>query len=79
MCASFIHFKVLLAETLDACKALGETSVLNGMILLVLARLFNMRCLSSRSRRPRKKSTRLPPQSVLWTHWAAMAILVLFF
>lgn len=24
MCASFIHFKVLLAETLDACKALDE-------------------------------------------------------
>ena len=35
---------------------LGETSVLNGMILLVLARLCNMRCLSSRSRRPRKKA-----------------------
>ena len=40
----------------DAGGALGETSVLNGMILLVLARLFNMRCLSSRSRRPRKKA-----------------------
>ena len=62
----------------DAGGALGETSVLNGMILLVLARLFNMRCLSSRSRRPRKKSTRLPPQSVLWTHWAAMTILAFF-
>ena len=36
-------------------EELGETSVLNGMILLVLARLFNMRCLSSRSRCPRKK------------------------
>ena len=39
-----------------ADHVLGETSVLNGMILLVLARLFNMHCLSSRSRRPRKKA-----------------------
>ena len=30
----------------DICTELGETSVLNGMIILVLARLFNMRCLS---------------------------------
>ena len=36
-------------------KFLGETSVLNGMILLILARLYNMRCLYSRSRCPRKK------------------------
>ena len=31
---------------------LGETSVLNGMIILISARLCNMRCLYSRSRCP---------------------------
>ena len=50
-----------------SCKCFGETSVLNGMNLLVSARLFNMLCLFSRSSCPRK-SMRLPPQSVLWTH-----------
>ena len=42
--------------------SLGETSVLNGM-LLVSARLFNMRCLSSSSRHPRKKHEATPSNS----------------
>ena len=36
-------------------EMLGETSVLNPMILLISARLFNIRCLSSRPRCLRKK------------------------
>ena len=36
---------------------LGETSVLNGMILLVSARLFNMLCFSSRWRRRKHEAT----------------------
>ena len=46
-------FAVRLAPLVDV--RLGETSVLNWMILLVSARSFNMLCFTSRSRCPRKK------------------------
>ena len=42
-------------STIFFSDIVGETSVLNGMILLISDRLFNIRCLSSRSRCPRKK------------------------
>ena len=44
-----------LRQQTDHRIAQGEPSVLNEIILLILARLFNVRCLSSRSRCPRKK------------------------
>ena len=57
-----------------------ETSVLNGMILLVLARFIQMHCLSSRSRCPRKKHEATSSVSFMDAlGWAAMTILVLFF
>ena len=43
-----LDFAVLLMRSsYNALDELGETSVLNGIILLVSARLFNMLCLSS--------------------------------
>ena len=57
---------------------LGETSVLNEMILVISARLFNIRA-CPHARDAYEKRTRLPPQSVLWTHRAVLIILVLFF
>ena len=44
----------------------GETSFLNGRILLVSFRSFNMLCFSTRSR-CQQNIMRLPPPSVLWT------------
>ena len=42
-------------STIFFSDIVGETSVLNGMILLISARLLNIPCLSLRSRCPRKK------------------------
>ena len=58
---------------------LGEASVFSWFLLVYSTCVAHYALLVLTPETPTKKSTRLPPQSVLWTHWAATTILVLFF